>query len=83
MVGPHAASLNRNCSGLRYSDVEKKKIEVVVIVLKQVHRGSELQDNRILNNRDSIDHSRMINIYLWVIRTEMSSVLRVRSHIKL
>jgi len=40
-----------------------------MIVLKQVHRGSELQDNRILNNRVSIDQSRMINIYLWVIRT--------------
>jgi len=41
MVGPHAAVSNRNCSGLRYRDVEIK-IRVVMIVLKKVHRSSEL-----------------------------------------
>jgi len=35
-----------------------------MIVLKQVHRSSELQDNRILNNAVNTDHSWMINIYL-------------------
>jgi hypothetical protein len=82
MVRSHAAALNRNCSSLWYRIVEKK-ITVAMIVLKQVHRSSELQDNRILNNAVSIDHSWMSNIYLWVIRTEMASVPRVGNHKKI
>jgi len=63
MLRPHAAALNRNCSCLRYSDVEKR-IRVIMIALKKVHISSELQDNRILNNAVSTDHSWMTNIYL-------------------